>query len=283
VTAGSRVSERTTLLPFYFAVAFVFSWSCWLFPLLAARGEFSLSASARVGLLVGGAFGPFVAAFAALYRRGGWPAMLAFARRSLQYRIGLRFLLAALFLVPALAVAAAFLHAQRGGPPFAFVVTLREFPWLFLTLFFVGGSVEEEFGWAYAIDGMQQRWGLLPSALALGAVWGCWHLPLFFITGLSQSYMPFWAFLTMTISLRTIYVWAYEGTGKSILTTLLFHTSTNVAFNLVTLLDRSAKADQRGFIYFALLSTIPALILASRSRLYHEPGKSQAFPAKYPH
>jgi membrane protease YdiL (CAAX protease family) len=227
-----------------------------------------LDFSAESGLLVGGAFGPFIAAFVALYRTGGWPAVREFARRTLRYRASLPVIGASLGLVPVLALGAAYLLAKQGGPPFALAVSLADVPLLFVTLLVVGGSVEEEYGWAYAVDGMQQRWGLLPAAMALGVIWGCWHIPLFFVAGLAQSYMPFWAFLTMTVSLRTMYVWAYESTRKSILVTLLFHTSTNLAFNLVTLLDYSPRRDERGFVYFALLSTIPTAFLALRSRLY---------------
>lgn len=236
--------------------------------MLASKGVLHLGFRPESGLLVGGAFGPFIAAFVAVYRTGGWPAVRGFALRTLRYRAGLPVVFAALLLVPALALGAAFLVALQGGRPFAFAVSLADLPLLFVTLLVVGGSVEEEYGWAYAIDGMQRTWGLLPATIALGAIWGCWHIPLFFVAGLSQSYMPFWAFLTMTVSLRTMYVWAYESTRKSILVTLLFHTSTNVAFNLVTLLDYSPKRDERGFVYFALLSTIPAACLAFRSRLY---------------
>jgi membrane protease YdiL (CAAX protease family) len=239
-------------------------------------GVLRLNFPAESGLLVGGAFGPFVGAFVAVYRTGGWAAVREFARRTLRYRAGLPVIGASLFLVPALALGAAFLRAKSGGPPFALAVSLADVPLLFVTLLVVGGSVEEEFGWAYAIDGMQRMWGLLPAAMALGVIWGCWHIPLFFVAGLAQSYMPFWSFLTMTVSLRTMYVWAYESTQKSILVTLLFHTSTNLAFNLVTLLDYSPRRDESGFVYFALLSTIPAACVALGSRLYRRSPPAEA-------
>ena len=132
-------------------------------------------------------------------------------------------------------------------------------------MFLIGGSIQEEFGWAYAIDSLQRKFGLLPATLALGVIWGCWHLPLFFIHGLTQSFIPFWAFLILTVSLRTLYVWAYESTGKSIFVTLLFHSAANLTFNLFAVFDATKTNDQRAFIYFALLLVLPALVVALTS------------------
>lgn len=214
----------------------------WSVAVLATKGLLTLSPGQLFPLLVTGACGPLVAAFVALYRDGGWRTMRDFALRSLRWRIGLVYLTAALFLTPAMAALAMALHAYQRGTTFTFAMPLAQIPATYLLLFFLGGSVEEEFGWAYAIDGMQQRWGLLPSTLALGVVWGFWHLPLFFIAGLSQSYTPSWAFLILVIALRILYVWAYEGGGKSILASLLFHTSANLPFNLFILLDHDSKS-----------------------------------------
>jgi uncharacterized protein len=253
--------------PLYFAVAFVWTWGFWLVPVLAARGVLTLSFPQEFAILVAGACGPFVAAFVALYRDGGWRAMLDFALRAFRWRIGLLYLAAALFLAPAAAALAVFVHAHQGGSVFAFAMPLAQIPATFLMLFFLGGSVEEEFGWAYAIDGMQQRWGLLPSTLALGVVWGFWHLPLFFIAGLSQSFTPFWAFLILVISLRVLYVWVYESAGKSILASLLFHTSANLAYNLFDLLDHSSKS-QPVYVYFVLFCAVPAACVALTAKCY---------------
>jgi membrane protease YdiL (CAAX protease family) len=242
-------------------VAFGWAWLFWSVPVLATKGLVTLPSALRFPVLVTGACGPLVAAFVALYRDGGWRAIRAFASRSLRWRIGPLYLGASLFLVPVLAALATELHAHQAGGRFAFAMPLTHIPASFLLLFFLGGSVEEEFGWAYAIDGMQERWRLLPATLGLGVVWGLWHLPLFFIAGLSQSYTPFWAFLIVTISLRTMYVWAYESSAKSILASLLFHTSANLAFNLFVLVDRASNR-QPVYVSFAILCAIAAAVLA---------------------
>ncbi len=253
---------------FYFVLAFSISWVVWMVPLLASRGVLSMPGAVQIGLVVLGSFGPFIAAYVSLYRDGGWPAMRDFAKRSLRYHIGWIYLLAALFLVPLIGLCAAFVYARLGGPTLALAMSFAQIPLLFLVLFLVGGSVNEEFGWAYAIERLQQRRKLLSAAVILGVIWGFWHLPLFFIVGGSQSFMPFFAFLMFTIGARVLFVWAYEGTGKSILVTLLFHTTANLTLNLFALVDRSPQRDERGFIAFGCLTLVAAAIVALTSRRY---------------
>jgi membrane protease YdiL (CAAX protease family) len=245
----------------------MWSWLFWSVPVLATKGLVTLPSALRFPILVTGACGPLVAAFAALYRDGKWRAMRDFALRALRWRIALAYLCAALFLTPVLAALASGLHAHRAGSSFAFAMPLTHIPATFLLLFFLGGSVEEEFGWAYAIDGMQERRRLLPATLMLGVVWGFWHLPLFFIAGLSQSYTPFWAFLILTVSLRTMYVWAYESSAKSILASLLFHTSANLAFNLFVLVDHASNS-QPVYVSFAVLCALSAALLALTGKCF---------------
>ena len=264
-----RPASRTPVLHpgVYFAICFAFSWCVWIVPLLASKGVIHLAQGAMFWVLVLGSFGPFIAAFATLAMQGGWQAVRDFALRAVQFRIGTRYLLAAVFLIPLVGLAAALIHSVQGGQPFSFAVSLAHLPMLCVMLFFLGGSVAEEFGWAYAIDALMQRMNILTAAVLLGVIWGCWHLPLFFIAGLSQSFMPFWAFLLFTTSQRVIYTWGYEGTRKSILTTLLFHTSSNLAFNLYAIID-TAHGDERGFTNFAFLMAAVAAVVVLTSKRY---------------
>lgn len=131
-----------------------------------------------------------------------------------------------------------------------------------------GGSVNEEFGWAYAIDRLRQGRPLLWATVLLGIIWGCWHIPLFFVTGLTQSYVPFWAFLIFTVALRVLIVWGYESNDRSILVALLFHTASNLSFNLYNVVDRSPQRDERGLIWWTLLMGLVAIVVALSARCY---------------
>jgi membrane protease YdiL (CAAX protease family) len=254
-----------TSLPFFLIATFALSWCIWLLPALASHRVIHLGDSMQMAAIVAGSFAPFVMGFVWVYRDGGWAAVRRFASRALAWRIGFTYLLPALLLSPLLGWAASWVYASHGGPPPALAVPAAQIPMVFLMLFFIGGSVNEEFGWGYAIDRMTERRAPMLMAPLLGAIWGLWHLPLFFIVGLTQSFLPFWAFLIFTVAGRTLFVWAYFGARRSLLATLLFHTATNLTLNLFVLVDRSGQGNQLGFITFALLELVCAtfVVLAS--------------------
>ena len=225
----------------FFLWTFLWSWAFWAIPLMTTRGwlDNPTLKGLRGPLLVIGAYGPFVAAFALSHReKSAW----ALFKRVFRWRIPPLVLLSALFLSPVLAGAAMWIQAMLGGPAFAFRISWPHVPGLILLLFFLGGSFNEEFGWAFAIDRIQPRWGFLKGSLLLGVVWAFWHLPLFFMPTQSQSHMPFWTFLITCCSLRLLYVWAYNESRQSILVSLLFHTSVNFTLNLFAILDTNVSA-----------------------------------------
>ena len=80
--------------------------------------------------------------------------------------------------------------------------------------------------------------------------------------------MPFWAFLIFTVAFRIVIVWGYASTRKSILIALLFHTASNLTFNLYTVVDRSSQRDERGFIGLALIMLAVSLVVALTARCY---------------
>lgn len=252
----------------YFGIAFGVAWIAWLFPLLASRKLLQLSPTMQLMCLFAGSFGPFVGAFVCVHRDGGWPAVREFAGRSLRYRMAPTHLLAAILLMPAAAALAMAWLARHGGPPFAMQVSWSHLPLLYLELLLIGGSVNEEFGWAYAIDRLQHGHRLLGAAVVLGAIWGCWHLPLFFVSGLTQSFLPLWSFLLFTIALRVLIVWAYASNRRNILVALLFHTASNLAFNLFAIVDSTPRHDERGFIGYSLVTLAVALLVALTARCY---------------
>jgi membrane protease YdiL (CAAX protease family) len=268
IIVGSQPDSTSTtnatsnfLPPRYLVAAFSFSWVFWLFPVAAGQGWISWPwiASAKIPLILAGSFGPFVAAFALSLRSGGIRAMRHLASRALRFRIHIGILLLALFLLPALAALAIYLNVLGGGAPLAAQLSASQIPLVFIMMFFIGGAFQEEFGWAYAIDHMQRNRSTLFAAALLGIIWAFWHLPLFFIPGLTQTYMPFWSFLLITTFLRILFVWAYNATNHSILTALLFHTSLNFSLNLFPLIDRHDGVIQKSWLYFCLLTCIAVL------------------------
>jgi membrane protease YdiL (CAAX protease family) len=89
-------------------------------------------------------------------------------------------------------------------------------------------SLGEEVGWrGYLLPRLAPRWGLVPAALAIGLLWGLWHLPADYIA--LKAYGPlFWlAFLIngpIVLTAHSIIVsvlWARS--ARSLLVALLYH------------------------------------------------------------
>jgi membrane protease YdiL (CAAX protease family) len=104
-------------------------------------------------------------------------------------------------------------------------------PILFV-LFFVF-ALFEEVGWmGYAFDPMENSWNAFKASLLLGVIWAIWHLPLYILAGLD----PLWIAgqLISLIAIRTLIVFVFNNTGKSVFAVILFHAMYNLCALLVT-------------------------------------------------
>lgn len=86
-----------------------------------------------------------------------------------------------------------------------------------LVIVFLLMGIGEEVGWmGYAIDRLQRRWSALYSALALGVVWGVWH-----VIPLVQAHRaPGWI------------AWIYNNTHGSVFSAVLTHAADNLSWML---------------------------------------------------
>lgn len=95
-------------------------------------------------------------------------------------------------------------------------------------------SVIEEVGWrGYGEDSVAAYHSWFVESIIFGAVWACWHLPLFWIPGTYQSglremgilYML--NFLLSIIPLGFITTWVYVKNNRSMLASIIFHLFVN--------------------------------------------------------
>ena len=104
---------------------------------------------------------------------------------------------------------------------------------------FMSGPWSEEFGWrGYALDPILKRFSVIPGSILLGAIWGMWHLPLFFMPATWHGKMGFqlagfWTFLLFSIALSLIMTWVYRNTKQSILAGMLLHFTSNFTAQLI--------------------------------------------------
>jgi len=93
---------------------------------------------------------------------------------------------------------------------------------------FLVGAIGEEVGWTgYVTDPLQERFGTFKAALILGAFGAVYHIIPFIQAHRTPNWI-FWQCVTI-VAIRIITIWLYNNTGKSLLTTIIFHTTLNMS------------------------------------------------------
>jgi CAAX protease family protein len=184
--------------------------------------------------VLGGIFGVGLAAFVVTAATDGRAGVEDLARRSLRWRVPVRWYVIALFGVPVAATLLAIaiyqteaLESPPGGWPRAlgavFVVFLLQ-----LLLF----QLSEEIGWTgFLQDRWQERYSPLKLSALVAVPWAVWHLPDFFVDeglGIEQLVTAPVFLVIEFIALffaRVLIVWLYARTGRSVLLVAVFHAS----------------------------------------------------------
>lgn len=100
------------------------------------------------------------------------------------------------------------LHALLGSAPLLWLTTPQ--------LFVDPGPWGEETGWrGFALPRLLSRLPALPAALILGVIWGLWHTPAFFVSGLSQFGLNYAWFLVGGTSLTVFMTWIYVNANRN--------------------------------------------------------------------
>ena len=86
----------------------------------------------------------------------------------------------------------------------------------------------EEFGWrGVALPILQRHMAPLWAGLIIGATWGLWHLPAFYLSGTVQSGWGFAPFFVGNVCLSLIVTPLFNASRGSILWPALFHFQVN--------------------------------------------------------
>ncbi|GAA1546108.1 CPBP family intramembrane glutamic endopeptidase [Kribbella lupini] len=176
VAAGEETVLRRRV-GWFFGVCLVLTWVPWL-----VLGVAGANVDEGVGALVFGlaASGPSLAALVMwLWHRDRMPRQVAWSWRWPIAAVGFGAVppvVAALLLgVDGIPEHASSVIAGAGGPLGALAYTL------------LAGPVAEEFGWrGYLQPRLRRMYGRIAVTGIIGAAWGLWHLPLFFLDGTGQ-------------------------------------------------------------------------------------------------
>lgn len=260
LTDKAARSRNLHSMGLYLAVAFLMAWALWMVGWLIAQHKISLP---LFPVLVVGSFGPFVGALVATLAEGGPRRALQFFARGFDPRMGWAVFLVSFFLLPIFAVVVELMHAGLAHEAPHFTMSLAQVPINYLFLFVLGGTLAEEYGWTLLSDKLDGVLPLKAATFVLGVIWATWHLPLFFIItkGAIQGYTPFHIFLVATVALRFLFAWAYHRGGYNILSNMLFHTASNLAYSIVALAPSPADMSTGRLWIFAALSIFSALVL----------------------
>lgn len=141
----NTASGRTPALVIFFAVAFVWTWGLWW--IVSTGGPWPPAFLFTISLLSG--FGPAIAACVAAWGFDGGTGLRLWLRRCFHWRLAARWYAAAFAGPPLVMLAALLLNAVLGGTWPASPATGHLEPALlqFALVLFVGGPVDEEFGW----------------------------------------------------------------------------------------------------------------------------------------
>jgi membrane protease YdiL (CAAX protease family) len=169
--------------------------------------------------------------------------------------------LVVLFIFPVLIGASLGLSVLLGIPSPVFEALQRpaELPIALIFIFFLGGPLQEEFGWrGYAFEHLRERYSALVAAILAGLMWGLWHLPLFFVPRAEDYYNnPIWGLLLTTVLAGIILAWIYVNTNGSIFAAMLGHTM----FNWSNWVIPALKSESASLILFGLYFVAVGYIL----------------------
>ncbi len=223
--AQSRARSMIAVIAF-FVLTFAWTWSLWAMTSFVAN----LPPGVSTALFLASAFGPSFAAIAVTLAFGGGRYLRHWLGQCLRWRIGWRWYAVVLMAPPVVMLAALGLHAAFGGviPPSPVaghvLIAVAQFP--LITLF--GGPFGEEFGWrGYALPALATRIGWRTASLIIGAIWGLWHVPLFYMANTAQADLPMALFLVSTVALSVTFARLSVNTGFSVVPAILLHSAIN--------------------------------------------------------
>lgn len=234
----------------FLLIAFGFSWLTWW-------GLYVRTGLPIQTIVLIGAFGPSLAGSYMAFRENGRRGLTTLWKRGFEWRMTGKSYAFGLLLLPVLFLIAYWWTDAEGA-------LFLERPWLvvptFIYMLFVGGTIQEEYGWrGYLLDACQLKTTPIKASLFVGVTWAVWHTPLFFMDGTGQALIPFWAYGMALLAFTFIISWLYNVTTMNLWSVFLLHTMFNVSFALIPLLG--SEAFPIGFLHLTLLLITTAIVL----------------------
>jgi len=216
------IVPSTALLPFVLTT-FAITWG--IVGLYIVRPDTAVAwfgeISGRHPAFILATWAPAFAAFLVVLTHGGVAGMTAFLSRLALWRCSIGWAAFLLVGIPLTFAAWAWVKGTLASDLFAFDNIAAALGAMLFMLFL--GPVEE-FGWrGVAQPILQRHMAPLWAGLLIGATWGLWHLPAFYLSGTVQSGWSFTPFFIGNVSLAVIVTPLFNSTRGSILLPAFFH------------------------------------------------------------
>jgi membrane protease YdiL (CAAX protease family) len=227
--------------------------------------------------LVGGVVGVGLGAFVVTAALAGRAGVADLARRSVRWRVPVRWYLVALLTVPlgaTLISLAIYGPGALAAPPGGWPRALAEVAVVFL-LQLVLFQLAEEIGFTgFLQHHWQDRYHPLKLTLYVALLWAVWHVPDHFAEegwGLEQLIAAPVVFAIEFVSLffaRALFVWFYNRTGYSVLMVAIFHASFDASINQLSY-DVVPASNTARFLIFSgvIIGAATAVIIATKGQL----------------
>ena len=161
---------------------------------------------------------PAIAGFAAVFLYSGAKGVRGLASRVLVWRCPKRWVLFVVFVPPLAFIAGSLI---KGGPVLSPAPAGAGLAAMVMMLFL--GPVEE-FGWRGVMQPILQRlMAPIWAGLLIGATWGLWHLPAFFLAGVAFADWNFLAFFIGNVALAVLVTPLFNRAGGGLAWPMLFH------------------------------------------------------------
>lgn len=166
-------------------------------------------------------YAPAIAAFTVVTSMSGFIGLKKFLSRILLWRCSFSWYAFLILGIPLVFIGGSYLKGNLLTDPFPFTTISSML--IALMLAAIKGPIEE-FGWRGLVLPLFQR-KLAPfwAAIALGVIWGIWHLPAFLLSGTQQSNWSFAPFFAGCIALSVIVTPLFNASRGSILLSAFFH------------------------------------------------------------
>lgn len=179
---------------------------------------------------------PTISAVACSLLFGGWAGLKALGSRFLRPVKPLWALAAVLIWPAALTLFALAMKALGRGGGIDLHALAVGAPVMALTTWVLvvdPGGLGEEAGWrGYALPRLVTLVRPAWAGMGLGLVWGLWHLPAFFVSGLAQSQFDLGWFLLGSIALSVVMAWLYvHANGNVVVAGVIPHLMWNLLFD----------------------------------------------------